>query len=74
MGFESDETFSQEKDDTPNMQSLVPPSDGFREGGYGWVCVACTFLMNAHTWGINAVRQGDISSLTFIKISLIVSQ
>lgn len=26
------------------------------EGGYGWVCVVCTFLMNAHTWGINSVR------------------
>lgn len=25
-------------------------------GGYGWVCVACSFLINAHTWGINAVR------------------
>lgn len=32
-------------------------SEEFREGGYGWVCVACTFFMNAHTWGINAVRQ-----------------
>lgn len=25
-----------------------------REGGYGWVCVMCTFLINAHTWGINS--------------------
>lgn len=23
-------------------------------GGYGWVCVACTFAINAHTWGINS--------------------
>ena len=23
-------------------------------GGYGWVCVACCFLINAHTWGINS--------------------
>ena len=29
----------------------VPP-----DGGYGWVCVACTFLINAHTWGVNSVR------------------
>lgn len=28
----------------------VPPN-----GGYGWVCVACVFLINAHTWGINSV-------------------
>ncbi len=29
----------------------VPPN-----GGYGWVCVACVFCINAHTWGINSVR------------------
>lgn len=23
-------------------------------GGYGWVCVACCFCINAHTWGINS--------------------
>jgi hypothetical protein len=28
----------------------VPP-----DGGYGWVCVACVALINAHTWGINSV-------------------
>ena len=27
----------------------VPPN-----GGYGWVCTACVFLMNANTWGVNA--------------------
>lgn len=26
------------------------------DGGYGWVCVACVFLINAHTWGVNSVR------------------
>jgi len=31
----------------------VPP-----DGGYGWVCVACVFLMQAHTWGLNSVREG----------------
>lgn len=31
-------------------QQDVPP-----DGGYGWVCVACVFWMNAHTWGINSV-------------------
>lgn len=40
--------------DSEMPESPTPPA--FREGGYGWVCVACTFLMNAHTWGINAVR------------------
>ena len=28
----------------------VPPN-----GGYGWVCTACCFLINAHTWGVNSV-------------------
>lgn len=28
----------------------VPP-----DGGYGWVCVACVFWINAHTWGVNSV-------------------
>ena len=28
----------------------VPPN-----GGYGWVCVACVFWINSHTWGINCV-------------------
>lgn len=23
------------------------------DGGYGWVCVACVFMINAHTWGVN---------------------
>ena len=27
----------------------VPP-----DGGYGWICTACVFLINAHTWGVNA--------------------
>lgn len=29
--------------------------DVIPEGGYGWVCVACVFWINAHTWGINSV-------------------
>lgn len=28
----------------------VPPN-----GGYGWICAACVFMINAHTWGINSV-------------------
>ncbi|MCJ1308081.1 Tubulin beta chain (Beta tubulin) [Agyrium rufum] len=31
-----------------------PPQDEPPDGGYGWVCVACIFLINAHTWGINS--------------------
>ncbi|KAL2354064.1 major facilitator superfamily domain-containing protein [Cryomyces antarcticus] len=36
----------------------VPPSevklDVPPNGGYGWVCVACCFMINAHTWGLNS--------------------
>lgn len=28
----------------------VPP-----DGGYGWICTVCMFLINAHTWGVNSV-------------------
>lgn len=30
--------------------SPPPPPDG----GYGWVCVVCVALINAHTWGLNS--------------------
>ena len=30
----------------------VPPN-----GGYGWVCTLAVFLVNAHTWGVNAVSR-----------------
>lgn len=33
----------------------APADEDFPEGGYGWVCVLCIFLINAHTWGINSV-------------------
>ncbi|KAL8781900.1 MAG: hypothetical protein Q9194_000093 [Teloschistes cf. exilis] len=28
--------------------------DSSPNGGYGWVCVACCFWINAHTWGVNS--------------------
>ncbi|KAA8644999.1 MCT family MFS transporter [Aspergillus tanneri] len=37
-----------------DSQEKIPSQEVFPEGGYGWVCVVCTFLMNAHTWGINS--------------------
>lgn len=33
------------------LQEDIPP-----DGGYGWVCTVCVFLINAHTWGVNGVR------------------
>jgi hypothetical protein len=35
----------------PARIEVEPPPDG----GYGWICVICVFLVNAHTWGINGV-------------------
>jgi hypothetical protein len=32
-----------------------PTKDVIPEGGYGWVCVACCTIINAHSWGINSV-------------------
>lgn len=37
----------------PETQDPAP--DPPNEEGYGWVCVGATFLLNAHTWGINSV-------------------
>ncbi len=31
-------------------REYVPP-----DGGYGWICVICVFMINAHTWGLNFV-------------------
>ncbi|KAJ5482663.1 hypothetical protein N7539_006109 [Penicillium diatomitis] len=38
-----------QKEPEEKPQLDVPP-----DGGYGWVCVACVFWINAHTWGINS--------------------
>ncbi|KAI9839961.1 MAG: hypothetical protein M1819_000153 [Sarea resinae] len=38
--------------ETATAEPLI--SDSPPNGGYGWVCVACVFLINAHTWGINS--------------------
>lgn len=40
----------------PVRTEVEPPPDG----GYGWVCVLCVFLVNAHTWGINSVGFMDL--------------
>ncbi len=44
--------------DNVKDQEYVPP-----DGGYGWVCVACVFLVNAHTWGLNFVS--DLLNLSW---------
>jgi Major Facilitator Superfamily len=45
------ENTSGEDDATP---PVTEKDEAPLDGGYGWVCVACTFLINGHTWGINS--------------------
>ncbi|KAL2816839.1 MFS general substrate transporter [Aspergillus cavernicola] len=40
--------------DPVSSTTPTPTDDQFPEGGYGWICVICIFLINAHTWGINS--------------------
>lgn len=40
----------QDSDANRRSEVDVPP-----DGGYGWVCVACNFWINAHIWGVNGV-------------------
>lgn len=56
INTEPAETASQKTVDVEQPQTVseekaenLPP-----DGGYGWVCVACNFTINAHTWGINS--------------------
>lgn len=36
------------------MGIIVQDPEAVPEGGYGWVCVVCVFLVNACTWGVAA--------------------
>ena len=36
-----------DKEAATKVEGPPPPPDG----GYGWVCTACCFFINAHTWG-----------------------
>ena len=41
-------------DEEPTASTSNQKAEVLPDGGYGWVCVACCFLINAHTWGINS--------------------
>lgn len=52
-------------DESPPSATAPPPTpapDVPPNGGYGWVCCAATFWINAHTWGLNSVRSFLLTS------------
>lgn len=48
-GLRANELSRSSKETSCDIDGDNPPN-----GGYGWVCVACCFFINAHTWGINS--------------------
>lgn len=42
-------------------------------GGYGWVCVFCIALINAHTWGINGVSKFILAFGFLFTISIMLT-
>ena len=50
----------QENDTSAPKEGKEPHVDIIPNGGYGWVCVATCFVINAHTWGMNSVRKSSM--------------
>lgn len=48
----------EEPSDIEQSGGPIPEANAFEDippnGGYGWVCTFCSFLITVHTWGINA--------------------
>lgn len=42
------------KEKQPSAPPLIRDPAEPPDGGYGWVCVLCVAVINAHTWGINS--------------------
>jgi hypothetical protein len=55
---------SAERNPAAAVQQEKPGDDVPPDGGYGWVCVASVFWINAHTWGINSVSIPPVSTIT----------
>lgn len=55
-------------DDRSAVRDEAPPEDAVSQvdvppnGGYAWVCTACVFLINAHTWGVNSVSPQTLTA------------
>jgi hypothetical protein len=51
---------SQPESDIDPPQDATSVEDVPPNGGYGWVCTACVFMLNAHSWGINSVSNASL--------------
>lgn len=52
-----DADFEQNFDNRHEHQHVADIEDVPPNGGYGWVCTACVFFINANTWGVNSVSR-----------------
>ena len=44
-------------------QDVVSVEDVPPNGGYGWVCTACVFMLTAYSWGLNSISHPQRTSL-----------
>lgn len=65
-----DGDFGLEHSGSVEMPQDLPSHLSSPDGGYGWVCVACVFLVNACTWGLISVR---LSIKYFFHLFLLMS-
>ena len=54
----------------PAQEDTTPAIVCVPDGGVGWLYVACVFLINAHTWGINGVSVHPQSKLKILPIMI----
>jgi hypothetical protein len=59
MSMDSEKTIEVEEPDQIARRG-IKPVDVPPDGGYGWVCTACVFLINAHTWGVNSASPSQL--------------
>ena len=71
MSMDSEKTIEAGRTDHIAQQECKPV-DVPPDGGYGWVCTACVFLINAHTWGVNSVCPIRVFCFLIAEIMLMI--